>query len=204
MNNQIKRFIPSNDELEGIDNIISNVPELKEMIQNDDTNLETIINAIDNIKSLNENIKTTIKQFFIALQKTNIAYKIYKYSNFRNQEIIEKLLKREEEFKKIIHKLAKKYNDNSRLEELNNMFSTLIVETKNNKPLSKYMSKTLKNIKFHDDFKSIFDNEGIQTYSDEELKNMKSGRKGPTFKNIERITTVNVPSLKNGAEIIKK
>ena len=31
MNNQIKRFISSNDELEGIDNIISNVPELKEM-----------------------------------------------------------------------------------------------------------------------------------------------------------------------------
>lgn len=79
-----------------------------------------------------------------------------------------------------------------------------IVETKNNKPLSKYMSNTLKNIKFHDDFKPIFDNEGIQTYSDEELKNMKSGRKGPTFKNIEKITTVNVPSLKNGAEIIKK
>ncbi len=46
------------------------------------------------------------------------------------------------------------------------MFSTLIVETKNNKPLSKYMSNTLKNIKFHDDFKLIFDNEGIQTYSD--------------------------------------
>jgi hypothetical protein len=32
---------------------------------------------------------------------------------------------------------------------------------------------------------------------------MKSSRKGPTFKNIEKIT-VNVPSLKNGAEIIKK
>ena len=41
------------------------------MLQNDDSNLETIINAIDNIKSLNENMKTTIKQFFIALQKTN-------------------------------------------------------------------------------------------------------------------------------------
>ena len=32
---------------------------------------------------------------------------------------------------------------------------------------------------------------------------MKSGRKGPTFKNIEKIT-INVPSLKNGTEIIKK
>jgi hypothetical protein len=66
------------------------------------------------------------------------------------------------------------------------------------------MSNTLKNIKFRDDFKPIFDNEGIQTYSDKELKNMKSSRKGPTFKNIEKITTFNVPSLKNGAEIIKK
>jgi len=36
------------------------------------------------------------------------------------------------------------------------------------------------------------------------IKNMKSGRKDPTFKNIEKITTINVPSLKNGAEIIKK
>lgn len=65
------------------------------------------------------------------------------------------------------------------------------------------MSETLKNIKFHD-FKPIFDNEGIQTYSDGELKNMKSGRKGPTFKNIEKITTINVPSFKNATEIIKK
>ena len=73
MNNQIKRFIPSNDELEGIDNIISNVPELKEMIQNDDSNLETIINAIDNIKSLNENMKTTIKQFFYCIKENKYS-----------------------------------------------------------------------------------------------------------------------------------
>jgi hypothetical protein len=66
------------------------------------------------------------------------------------------------------------------------------------------MSNTLKNIKFHDDFKPIFDVEGKKTYTDKELKDMKSSRRGPTFKNIEKITTVNVPSLKNGAEIIKK
>ncbi len=40
MNKQIQRFIPPNNELEVIDNIISNVPELKEMLQNDDSNLE--------------------------------------------------------------------------------------------------------------------------------------------------------------------
>jgi hypothetical protein len=86
MNKKIQRFIPSNNELEVIDNIISNVLELKEMLQNDDSNLEVIIDAIDNDNTLNNNIKTMVKQFFIALQKINIAHKIYKYSYFHNKD----------------------------------------------------------------------------------------------------------------------
>ena len=40
MNKQIiSKFSANIDELEGIDNIISNVPELKEMIKDDDAKL---------------------------------------------------------------------------------------------------------------------------------------------------------------------
>ena len=67
------------------------------------------------------------------------------------------------------------------------------------------MNKTLKDIKhFNIDFKPIFENEGVQTYTQNEFKNMKTSIKGPTFKNIENITTINVPSLKDGSEVIKK
>ena len=62
----------------------------------------------------------------------------------------------------------------------------MVVETKNNKPLSKYMSNTLKNIKFHDDFKPIFDVEDKRTYTDKELKDMKSSRNSLAFKNIKK------------------
>lgn len=37
-------------------------------MRNEENNLEYIIEAIDGLKSVNNNIKTIIKQFFIALQ----------------------------------------------------------------------------------------------------------------------------------------
>ncbi len=80
---------------------------------------------------------------------------IYKYANFQNQELIENLLEREEKYKKIIKSQTEKHNDNSGIEELNNVFSTIIIDSKDKK-LSKYMKKMLKDIKFHDDFKPIF------------------------------------------------
>lgn len=205
MNKQIiNKFSLNRDELEGIDNIISNIPELKEMIKDDDVKLEHIVNAIDKIDSMSDNMKYICKQFFVALQQTNLGYKIYKYKSFKNEELIDTLLQREEQYKKIIKDQAKKHNDKTGLDELNKMFSTMLVETKDNIPLSKYMNKKLKDIKFYDDFKPIFENEGVQTYTKEELKSMKTSRKGPNFRNIDKLTTINVPSLKDGAEIIKK
>ena len=38
------------------------------------------------------------------------------------------------------------------------MFSKMLFETKDNKPLTKYMNKCLKDIKYYDDFKPIFEN----------------------------------------------
>ena len=64
------------------------------------------------------------------------------------------------------------------------------------------MQKSLKDIKFHDDFKPIFSEIGTKELTPNELKNMKSNpKKGPRFNNI-KITTVNVPSLNNDATII--
>lgn len=54
--------------------------------------------------------------------------------------LIEKLLERKEKYKKIINSHAEKHNDNSIIEELNNIFSTIIVRSKDKK-LSKYMKK---------------------------------------------------------------
>ena len=71
---------------------------------------------------------------------------VYKYSNFRNQGIIDNLLKREEQHKKIIYEQAKKHNDNEDINEINKMFSTLVVEKKVNRPLSKYMNKSINSI----------------------------------------------------------
>lgn len=58
-------------------------------------------------------------------------------------------------------------------------------KTKDNRPLSKYMNKTIKDIKFHDDFKPIFFKEGIHTYTKEELKKMKTTRKETNFRDIK-------------------
>ena len=130
MESQIKRYMPSKVELEGLDRIISKNKELEELIKNEESNLERIIQAIDGLKNINTNMKTIMKQFFIALQQTSMTSDIYKYANFKNQELIENLLEREEKYKKIIKSQAEKHNDNSGIEELNNVFSTIIVDSK--------------------------------------------------------------------------
>jgi len=104
MESQIKRYMPSKVELEGLDRIISKNKELEELIKNEESNLERIIQAIDGLKNINNNMKTVMKQFFIALQQTSMTSDIYKYANFKNQELIENLLEREEKYKN--HKIS--------------------------------------------------------------------------------------------------
>ena len=79
------RYMPSSEELEGLDQFISNIPELQDFIQQSDYSLDLIIKGIDSLK-IDESYKTRIKQLFIALQKTSIAKETYKYSNFRSRE----------------------------------------------------------------------------------------------------------------------
>ena len=42
-------------------------------------NYKHIINAIDKIDSISDEMKHISKQFFIALQHTNLGYKIHKF-----------------------------------------------------------------------------------------------------------------------------
>jgi hypothetical protein len=37
-------------------------------------------------------MQNTLLNFFVALQQTNVVCQVYKYSNFRNQEIIDNFL----------------------------------------------------------------------------------------------------------------
>ena len=204
MESKIKRYMPTKIELEGLDRIISKNKELEDLIRNEEGNLERIIKAIDGLKNINSNMKTIMKQFFVALQQVSMTSDIYKYANFRNQELIEMLFEREKKYKRIIKSQAEKHNDNSGIEEMNNVFSTIIVDSKDKK-LSKYMKKSLKDIKFHEDFKSVFSQVGTQEATGNELKQMKSDpRKGPRFNHIKKITSVNVPSINNDATIIQQ
>ena len=77
MESQIKRYVPSKVELEGLDRIISKNKELEELIKDEESNLERIIQTIDGIKNINNNMKTIMKQFFIALQQTSMTSDIY-------------------------------------------------------------------------------------------------------------------------------
>ena len=122
MESQIKRYMPSKVELEGLDKIISKNKELEELIKNEESNLKRIIQAIDGLKNINNNMKTIMKQFFIALQQTSMTSDIYKYANFKNQELIE----RRKNIRKLLN-LKLKHNDDSGIEELNNVFSTILV-----------------------------------------------------------------------------
>lgn len=198
MEKQIKLFAPQDDELDGLDSLIQKVPELSELIEESGNNLQTIVNGVKSLKGLKDSYKTMIIDFFRALCETHTTKEVYKYSNFKNQEIIEILLEREKELKKIIKNQALKHNDNEGEKEMENMFNTMIIKTKNNISLSDYMNKKIKDIKFYDNYKPLFKEEGIQEYTKKELLKMKKkDGKGPQFRNIESITVVNIPKNKN-------
>lgn len=202
MEKQIKRYSPSNEELKQLDEIISNNKELQELISDEENNLEKIIDSINEIKSMSDRMKEMIKLFFVTLHKSDMSSKIYQYSNFRNQDTINILLEREKRYIEIIKNQAKKHNDFDGIKELDKIFSTIIVEKKDKK-ISKYLQKSFKDIKFHDDFKPIFNEIGTKEYTSEELRNMKSDKKkGPRFNNINKITTVNIPSNSEDSTVI--
>jgi hypothetical protein len=144
MEKQIKRYMPSSEELEGLDKFISNIPELQDFIQESNYSLDLIINGIDSLK-MYEAYKKGIKQLFIALQKSCIAKETYKYSNFRNQETIKLLLQREEKYKKIIAKQAKKHNDNNGIDEMNKTFFSIVINPEKNKQVCAYTNKKILN-----------------------------------------------------------
>ena len=201
MEKQIMRYMPSSEELEGLDQFISKIPELQDFIQESDYSLELIIKGIDSLK-MDKNYKKGIKQLFIGLQKSSIAMETYKYSNFRNQETINKLLQREEEYKKIIKTQAKKHADNSGIDEMNKMFSSIVINPEKNKQVSAYTNKKIKDIKFYDDFKPIFEEEGEKNYTKEELVKMKKNKKeGIRFNGVDTITVKNTP---DNVVVIKK
>lgn len=191
MDHQIKLFTPSIKDLEGLDALISDVPELQDIIEESDYHLNKIIESVDGSK-LGESIKRGIKQLFAALQKTHCSEKVYKYYTFRNQNIIDQLLKREEEYKKIIEKQAKKHSDMTGMEDMNKIFSSLVITPYKNKKVSYHTNQTFKNIKKYKDFEPIFTVSGEKTYTKEELIKMKALKnKGPMFNNVEKITVVN-------------
>jgi hypothetical protein len=191
MDKQIKRYMPSSEELAGLDQLISNIPELQNFIQECGHSLEIIINGINSIK-MDEEYKSGLKQLFIALQKSCIAKETYKYSNFRNQETIELLLEREKEYKKIISKQAEKYKDNTGIDDMNRMFSSISIKAERNMQISSYTNKKIKDIKFCDDFKPIFEEEGEKIYTREELIQMKKNKnKGIRFNGVDNITVKN-------------
>jgi hypothetical protein len=191
MEKQIKRYMPSSEELEGLDQFISTIPELQEFIQESDYSLDLIIKGTDSLK-MDESYKKGIKQLFIALQKTCIVKETFKYSTFRNQETIELLLQREKEYKKIIAKQAKKHKDNSGIDEMNKMFSSIVINPAKDKQVSAYTNKKIKDIKLYDDFKPIFEEEGEKVYTKEDLVKMKKNNKeGIRFNGVDSITVKN-------------
>lgn len=192
MENQIKRYMPSSEELEGLDNYISDIPDLHKLIEENDYSLELIIKGIDSIK-IDEGYKTGIKQLFIALQKSSIAKEIYKYSTFKNQEIIDNLLRREEQYKFIIKQQAIKYKDNNGIDDMNKMFSKIKIIPENDKKISLYTSKKIKDIKKYEEFKPIFTEQGERIYSRQELIDMKKdNKKGIRFNNVDSIKVNNI------------
>jgi hypothetical protein len=77
---------------------------------------------------------------------------------------------------------------------MNKMFSSIDIKPKKDTKVSPWTVRTIKDIKFQDDFKPIFSEIGVKTYKQEELLDMKSSKKGPKFNNVDKITVNNTPN----------
>ena len=196
MEKQLNLFVPGNNELDGLDKLISKFPELQQLIEDNDYNLDLICNGTKGLKGVSKHYKEMIMNFFKSLSETHIAKEVYKFANFKNQETIERLMEERDQLKGIITRQAEKHNDNAGIEEMNKMFSTMVIKTEDNRNLSRYLTKRVDDIKIIDDFKPIFEKPGMIEYSKEELVNMKKNKKGLSFKDVESITVVNIPKGK--------
>ena len=77
-----------------------------------------------------------------------------------------------------------------------------MIKPEKNRKISAYTNKKIKDIKFIDDFKPIFEEEGSNEYTKEELMSMKSNpKKGPMFKGLE---SINIQNTKEDTIVIKK
>ena len=50
MEKQINRYTPTNEELEGLDNLISKIPDLQNLIEENADSLDLIIKGIDTLR----------------------------------------------------------------------------------------------------------------------------------------------------------
>ena len=77
---------------------------------------------------MDKNTKIIFNKLFKALSLAHLKKEVYKITTFKHQETIEKLLEREKEYRKIIKTQASKHNDNQGVEEMEKMFSTMMID----------------------------------------------------------------------------
>ena len=62
---------------------------MQNLIEENAESLDLIIKGIDTLR-IDNVYKKGLKQLFIALEKTHVAKETYKYSNFKNQDTIDR------------------------------------------------------------------------------------------------------------------
>ncbi len=201
MEQHLEVYIPSDDELLEIDKIIEENPELQEIVADNNSRLCDVLNAIDNF-NLPASYKKTIKSFFNHLGIQQNEKLIYKYTAFRNQELIDNFIEREREFKKIIKEQDDKIGTTEGMDNVDKMFSTMVVTTKYDKPLTGYMNKKIGEIKNYDHYHDLFSKPGATTVSVKALKEQKGSNKGTNFKNVKDLTIINEHSSNPGHKVI--
>ena len=84
MEAQIKKYMPTDKELERLDLLISNIPELQDFIENSSYSLDLIIKGIDSL-NMPLDYKKRLKAIVCGLRKKYIQHQ--KYINILALEI---------------------------------------------------------------------------------------------------------------------
>jgi hypothetical protein len=174
--------------LNEIDDIVSDFPEIKKIIDNNNNDFGKICSVIDNSAYSNKE-KEQIKGLFLYFNNLRIesgTYKCLTFQNFQKVNDLLKVLEQREKELKFLREHAEKTTEgkelSDKLKKKTDDEIDIMIKTNNNKPISEYRNFSIKN--------ALIENKKIddQILLRDDLKGILKNKKK---KDIEAISIVN-------------
>lgn len=191
MSKALELFKPSLEQYDELKKHTERDPELKEIFNNHEMTIDGVMKVINKIP--NSSLKDFMIQCLRQVAFLHVSEEAKTYLLYKTGEERDKAIEQAQKFKKSFIKLAKKHNDHSELDKVNQELSELSLHNiKSSKLISTWRQRSLSNFLKNNEEKikemkqlETLDNVNMHKIGLEEIKGNK--RIGPRFDDIDSI-----------------